>query len=329
MTKPSRRRNGTRPAQADVFDPVPADRIRKIVGSERYSSRLLRNPLPIDALIYLVLTVFVFILILPVWSVILRAISPRYVVEAYPLLLWPKEISFEAFKYIARTPKLINSFNVTVFITVVGTLLNLLFTVPAAYSLSKNKVPGIRAAMLFIIVTMLFGAGIIPLFMVMNGLGLIDTIWAMILPSLVGGFNLILVRNFIWNLPKELEESALLDGASEAQVVTRIILPLSTPIIATIGLFCALGHWNQFYFALFFVFNPNKWPLQLVLRSIIFDTNLSGMTDIEQMLFRRRYMSPENIQAACIVFATLPVLLVYPLLQKYFTKGIMMGAVKG
>lgn len=313
----------------DDIGTTPMNRVRKTIGSEKYSSRLLRNPLPIDILIHLVLLLFIILLMLPVWSVLLRSISPRSVVEAYPLLLWPKEISLEAFKYIAKTPKLINSFNVTVFITVVGTFLNLLLTIPAAYSLSKTKVPGIRIIMLFIIITMLFSAGIIPLFMIMNGLGLIDSIWAMILPSLVGGFNLILVRNFIWNLPAELEESAILDGASEAQVVVRIILPLSTSIIATIGLFCALGHWNQFYFALFFVNDPNKWPLQLVLRSIIFDSNLSGMTDIEQMLFRRRYMSPENIQAACIVFATLPVLLVYPLLQKYFTKGIMMGAIKG
>jgi putative aldouronate transport system permease protein len=301
----------------------------KLYGSERYSSRLLRNHLVVDIIIHFILLLFVIVLMLPVWSVILRSISPRAVVEAYPLLLWPKEISLEAFKYIAKTPKLINSFNVTVFITLVGTILNLIFTVPAAYALSKNKVPGVRFVMVLIIITMLFSAGIIPLFLVVNGLGLIDSIWAMIIPSLVGGFNLILVRNFIWNLPKELEESACLDGASDAQIVVRIILPLSTPIVATVGLFCALGHWNEFYSALFFVNDPNKWPLQLVLRSIIFDSNLSGMSDIEQMLLRRRYMSPENIQAACIVFATLPVLLVYPLLQKYFTKGIMMGAVKG
>ncbi len=301
----------------------------RIVGKKRqsYYNKLMANPLWADIIIYLLLFLAGLVTIVPIISVAARSFSPTHIINQYPLLLWPKEITYEAYRYIFQTPTLLRSFGITVFVTVVGTAMNLAMTITAAYGLSKTDVPGNKWLMGFIVFAMLFNAGIVPTYIVVNRLGLIDSIWALIFPTLVSPFNLILMRNYFWSVPVELEDSARIDGANDLLVLWNIILPLSMPAIATIGLFYAVGHWNEFFGALFYINDNTKWPLQLLLRSIVVDNNFQNMGTVEQA--RESFVNPENIKAATIVFATVPILLVYPFIQKYFVQGVMIGAIKG
>ena len=176
---------------------------------------------------------------------------------------------------------------------------------------------------------MLFGAGLVPFYILIRMLGLMNSYLVYIMIGMVNAFNLVLMRNFILNMPRELEESARIDGASEFQILFRIVVPLMKASIATIGLFYAIGHWNDFWTPLLFITDQRRWSLPLLLRSIIYHNDMTGMGTIDIMLMRERVINPENIQAATIIFATVPIAMVYPFLQKHFTKGILIGAIKG
>ena len=294
------------------------------------SNKLMRNPWYGEIIIYLLLLFAAVVTMLPIWMVVVRSFSPTHIISRYPALLWPIEPTLDAYTYILGTPTLLTSFGITVFITVVGTAANLIVTILAAYGLSKRELPGNGLLMGFIVFAMLFGAGIVPTFMVVRQLGMIDQLSALIIPSLVSPFNLILMRNYFWSVPPELEESAKIDGASDLRVLITIVLPLSMPAIATIGLFYAVGHWNEFFGALFYINDNSKWPLQLLLRSIVIENNFQNMGSAGSWgEVRQRLINPENIKAATIVFATVPILVVYPFLQKYFVQGVKLGAVKG
>jgi putative aldouronate transport system permease protein len=290
----------------------------------------MRNPWWGDAIIYIILLFLGLITFLPIWMVVVRSFSPTHIISMHPFLLWPIQFTLDAYDYIFQTPTLLNSFAITVFITVVGTALNLIFTILAAYGLSKRELPFNSLLMGLVVFAMLFSAGIVPTFMVVRQLGLIDQVWALIIPQLVSPFNLILMRNYFWSVPPELEESARIDGASEIRILWSVVLPLSMPAIATIGLFYAVGHWNEFFGALFYINDNSKWPLQLLLRSIIIENNFQNMGAGGAMgEVRTKMINPENIKAATIVFATVPILMVYPFLQKYFVQGVKLGAIKG
>lgn len=294
------------------------------------SNKLMRNPWWGELIIYFVLLLAAAITMLPIWIVFIRSFTPTHIISKYPALLWPIDPTLDAYTYILGTPTLLTSFAITVFITVVGTALNLIFTILAAYGLSKRELPGNGLLMGFIVFAMLFSAGIVPTYMVVRQVGLIDSIWSLVWPSLVSPFNLILMRNYFWSVPPELEESAKIDGASDLRVLVTIVLPLSMPAIATIGLFYAVGHWNEFFGALFYINDNSKWPLQILLRSIIIENNFQNMGSAGSWgEVRQKMYNPENIKAATIVFATVPILLVYPLLQRYFVQGIKLGAIKG
>lgn len=295
------------------------------------TSHLDRNPVWAQTLIYVVLILLGLVTLLPMVNVLAISLSEGYAITQNPLMLLPHDLTFEAYKYIFNTEVLLRSFGITVFVTVVGTLLNLVFTITGAYGMSKTHIPGYKYLMWLIVIPMLFGAGLIPFYLLLKNLHLLNSIWVLIIPGLVAPFNLILMRNFFWNIPESLEESARLDGASELQVLWRLIVPLSKPVIATVGLFYAVGHWNDFFAGLFFISDNAKWPLQVVMRSIIIDQNMMNMgggasqpSDIGKIV-----VTQQNIKAATIIFAVVPILLVYPFLQKYFVKGIMLGSVKG
>jgi putative aldouronate transport system permease protein len=311
---------------AGVTDPTdttgPAPRRRPALDS---------NPWWADILIYAVLTLLGLITVLPVLNILAKSLSESSAIATHPLMLFPRSWTFEAYRYIFETPVLLRSFGITVFVTVVGTALNLLFTTTAAYGLSKTYLPGYRVLMWIVIVPMLFGAGLIPTYLMLKSLGLINSIWVLVVYGLVSPFNLILMRNFFWSIPPELEESARMDGAGDLRVLWHIILPLSKPVLATIGLFYAVAHWNDFFTGLFFITDSSKWPLQVVLRSIIIDQSMLGMggQDSPGNDIQRLVISADNIRAATIIFSTIPILLAYPFLQRYFVKGIILGAVKG
>ena len=294
-------------------------------------SHLDRNPWWGDLIITVVLVVLGLVTVLPMVNILARSLSTSASIAANPLMLWPTSLTMEAYLYIFETPVLMRSFGITVFVTVVGTALNLFFTTTAAYGLSKTYIPGYRFLMWLVIIPMLFGAGLIPTYLLLKGLGLINSVWVLIVVGLVSPFNLILMRNFFWSLPAEIEESARIDGASDLQVLWHIVLPLSKPVIATIGLFYAVAHWNDFFTGLFFLTDSSKWPLQVVMRSIIIDQSMLGMGggNAPNQDLQKIVVSADNIRAATIIFSIVPVLLAYPFLQRYFVKGIVLGAVKG
>ncbi|MFF2480327.1 carbohydrate ABC transporter permease [Paenibacillus sp. NPDC058071] len=294
------------------------------------SSLLNQNPWWAQTIIYIILLFLGLITFIPILNVLALSFSEASQIRLHPMMLFPREFTLSAYKYIFGTPVLTNSFLITVFVTVAGTFFNLLFTAAAAYGLSKTKLPGYTFFTWVIIIPMLIGAGLIPYYILMKSLGLVDTLWVFIIGGLVSPFNFVLMRNFFWSIPEALEESASIDGASELTILMKIILPLSKPVLATVGLFYAVGHWNDYFTGLIFINDNALWPLQVVLRSIIIDQNMMNMgaipivTDPSKMV-----ITPENIKAAAIIFAIVPIMVTYPFLQKYFVKGIMIGSVKG
>lgn len=306
----------------------PEYKATRMRDSTTAQSKLMRNPWWAEVLIYSILFLAGLITLLPLWIVLIRSVSPTHIINRYPLLLWPKGLTSEAYRYILATPTLIRSFWNTVFVTVVGTSLNLVLTISAAYGLSKTEIPGNRIMMGFIVFAMLFNAGIVPTYILVNKLGLIDKLWALIWPSAVSAFNLILMRNYFWSVPSEIEDAARIDGASDWQVLWKVVVPLSMPAISTIGLFYAVGHWNTFFAALFYINDNTKWPLQLLLRSIIIEYNLQDMGTATGEA-RLVHINPANIKASTIVFATVPIAIVYPFIQRYFVQGVRLGAIKG
>lgn len=284
----------------------------------------------IEGCIYLILFVLSLLTLIPILHVLSVSLSSSTNVLSSNLMLWPKGFTLDSYKFILRNDVLIRSTGITVFITIVGTALNLLFTTSGAYVLSRKDLPGGSIFLLLIVITMLFSAGIIPGYLLVRTLGLLDSVWAMILPGMVGAFNLILMRNFFWSVPESLTESAKIDGAGELRILFQIMIPLSVPAIATIGLFYAVGHWNEFFRGIFYITDSKKWPLQVLMRNIVAQADMSelGMSN-QQMYGGRGKLNVLTIQSATIIAATLPIVAVYPFLQKYFVKGIMLGSVKG
>ena len=214
----------------------------------------------------------------------------------------------------------------TLIIVVGGTAINLLMTSLGAYVLSRPNLPYKRFMNLFVMFTMFFSGGLIPSFLVVSGMGLLDSYWAILLPGAISTYNMIVMRTSFETLPISLEESALIDGANELTVLVRIILPLSAPVVAVMLLFYGVGHWNSWFSAMIYLRTRIKYPLQLILREILVENDLNNMTvDVGSL---DKEPIGETIKYATIVVATLPILCIYPFLQKYFTKGIMIGAVK-
>lgn len=242
-------------------------------------------------------------------------------------VLIPERLDFAAYDVLLNRGKIIlNAYQVTIFRVIVGTILNLLFTSMLAYGLARRSLPGQNALVLFIFLTMIFQGGLIPNYMLMDTLGLKDTLWVLILPSLISAWNLFILRNFFMGLPEELEESAVIDGATPLLILFKIVIPLSMPAMATIGLFYAVHHWNDWFGASIYMNDVNKMPVQVIMRNIL----LTGITQNEAQL---EYVSnpppAATLKSAVIIISTLPILFAYPFLQKYFVKGVMVGSIKG
>ncbi|MGI6689571.1 MAG: carbohydrate ABC transporter permease [Christensenellales bacterium] len=299
-------------------------------------SGLNRSPIAARIVIVLTISILCILCVLPFVNVLAVSFSSASAIYLNPHMLIPSHFTLEAYKYIFKTRVLIDSLKITVFATVIGTLFNLIATTSGAYALMKNNVPGQKIMLWIILIPMFFGAGLIPTYLLLRNLGLIDSVWVLVILGLVAPFNLILMRNFFWTIPDSLIESAEIDGASDLAIFARIILPMSKSVLATIGLFYAVGHWNDYFTGLFYINSNHKWPLQVVLKSIIIDFNMAGMGNIynasslnQNDMLQAMVLQPENIRAACIIFSIVPILLLYPLLQRYFVKGIVIGAVKG
>ncbi|WP_426982880.1 carbohydrate ABC transporter permease [Bacillus cabrialesii] len=266
------------------------------------------------------------ITILPFLYIIAGSFATEAELAQRSFFIFPKTFTLEAYKYVFSTPTFIRSMGVSIFITVAGTAVQLFFTFTMAYPLAKRHVKGRNLLLNLVIFSMLFSGGMIPTYLVVKSLGLLDTYWALILPMAINPFNLIIIKNFFQQLPRELEESAKMDGCSEIGVFWRIALPLSKPVIATFALFYAVGIWNDFFHALLYINDSAKWPLQMVLRQV---TILSDLTATNGDTMQNTVPPEQGIKLAVIVIATLPILAVYPFLQKHFAKGMLIGSVKG
>ncbi|OAH50190.1 carbohydrate ABC transporter permease [Microbacterium oleivorans] len=238
--------------------------------------------------------------------------------------VWPETFSLRAYESILTSPAFLRAMVTTILVTAVGTVIQLLLTASMAYPLSKANLPGRRVMLSLIVFTMVFSGGMIPTFLMVKDLGLLDTYWALILPMAINPFSLIIIKNFFQQLPNELEESAKIDGANELQTLWSVILPLSKPVLATFALFYAVGIWNDFMSPLLYLNDNSMWTLQMFLRQVTVATDLSIVEADPSQL-----PPAQGIKFAVIVVATLPILLFYPFLQKHFAKGMLIGSVKG
>jgi putative aldouronate transport system permease protein len=243
------------------------------------------------------------------------------------LMLFPTKFTLGAYEYIFSTETLVRSILVSIYVTVLGTLINLLLTSFMAYPLARPTLRGRGIVLFMVLFTMLFSGGIIPTYFVVKAFGMIDTYWSLIIPGAISAFNLIVLKNFFQQIPEGLEEAAKIDGCHDLGILFRIVLPLSMPAMATFGLFYAVAHWNSYFSAVMYINDSEKWPVQIVLRQIVL-LSQDMIGDSTAQAEPMEYL-PQTIRMASIVIATIPIVIVYPFLQKYFAKGVMLGSVKG
>lgn len=276
---------------------------------------------------YTFLALAAFLCILPMINVLAISLSSSNAANANLVKLWPVEFTIQSYKLIFSREAIINSFIFTVERTALGVILNNVLTILMAYPLSKSKrkFRGRDLYMWGMIFVLLFNGGLVPTYMLVKELNMLDTIWALVLPSAVPIFSVILMMNFFRQLPGEIEEAAFIDGASYTRCLIRIIIPLSTPVIATVTLFHFVSHWNEWFTGLIYMNDINKYPLQTMLQTIISGADIKSLDDARTFT----NVSDRTLKAAQIFVTTLPILILYPFLQKYFAKGIVIGSVKG
>ncbi|MCZ8517730.1 carbohydrate ABC transporter permease [Paenibacillus filicis] len=263
----------------------------------------------------------------PFMYVLFASLSePLSIVQHRGLLLWPQGLNLKAYKAVFDNPMIPSGYRNTLFYVVLGTSINILMTSLGAYVLSRRNVLFKNAIMIMIVITMFFHGGLIPSYLLITKLGMLNTPWALIIPGAISTWNLIIMRTSFQSIPASLEESARIDGANDFAICFRIILPLSLPVIAVMILFYAVGHWNAWFDAMIYLRNRQLFPLQLILREILITNNTDTMTTNVGSL-EAMYLA-ETIKYATIMVATIPILVLYPFLQKYFVKGVMIGAIK-
>ena len=271
----------------------------------------------------------------PLYFVLVASVSSPAVVNSGDLLLYPKGFSLVGYEHILQNAKLWSGYANTIFYTVMGTLVGVSITILAGYAFSRSDLPGRNILMGIFVFTMYFSGGLVPLYLVVKQLNLINTRTIIILLGSVSVYNIIITRSFFTStIPKELQEAAFVDGCSNQRFFFEIVVPISKPIIAVITLYCAIAHWNSFFNAMIYLNDMDKYPLQLVLREILLSFQMmmqqasnGGSIDIESMSEMNTLV--EVVKYGVIVVSTIPVLLIYPFIQKYFVKGVMIGAVKG
>ncbi|MFC6334370.1 carbohydrate ABC transporter permease [Paenibacillus septentrionalis] len=242
--------------------------------------------------------------------------------------VFPKEWSLSAYQYILSTNSFLNAFKNTVFVTAIGTVLSIAFSFTFAYALTKKSMPGQKIMLGAVIFTLVFNAGILPNYLLIKELDLLNSLWALIWSGLTNAWSLIMIKSFLESLPSELEEAARIDGSSDIGVFWRIVVPLSMPAVATFTLFFAVMYWNTYFNALIYVSESSKWTLQVLVKSLVIDSDSNGVGEAGAG-GDEAVLPQETIRMASIVLAMLPILLVYPFLQKHFAKGVMIGSVKG
>lgn len=276
------------------------------------------------------------IVLYPLIYIISASISDPNAVNTGEMYLFPKGITFEGYKTIFNNNSIWTGYLNTIYYTALGTFINLVVTLPCAYALSRKDFYGRNVFTTFILITMFLSGGLIPSYLLVKNLHMLNTVWALVIPGAVSVYNLIVTRTFFEStIPREMEEAAIMDGCDDFKLFFKIILPLSAPIIAVMALFYGVGHWNSYFSALIYMTDKTKYPLQMVLREILVLSDMSSNTingqmtgDMAAMMFSKQQLV-QVIKYGVMIVSTLPIILIYPFLQKYFVKGMMIGSVKG
>jgi putative aldouronate transport system permease protein len=274
---------------------------------------------------YVFLTLLSLSMLLPFLHIIAGSFSSGIAIMQGRVTVWPVDFTFDNYRAVLLDKEIWRSFGVTVYITVFGTLLNLIFTSLMAYGLSKRDLKGRKIIIFLVVFSMIFSAPLIPSYLIVKYLGLLNSLWSLMIPGLISAFNLIIMISFFQNISQDLLDSAKMDGCNEYRTLWSVVLPLSLPSLSTIGLFYAVGHWNGYFAALLYIRDQKLFPLQVKLRQLIVES------DAEQMLQTAALtvQSIEGIKMASILVATVPILVIYPFIQKHFVKGSMLGSIKG
>ncbi|WP_213645524.1 carbohydrate ABC transporter permease [Paenibacillus lautus] len=295
--------------------------------------RKLRSDRVFEIINFIFLFFILIIVLYPLVYVISASISDPVYVNQGTMWLYPRGITFEGYQRVFQNPEIWSGYRNTILYTVAGTAINLLFTVPGAYALSRKDLKGRGIMMGLIVFTMFFGGGLIPSFLLVSWLGMLNTVWALLIPNAVAVYNLIICRTFFQtNIPKELQESAEIDGCSNTVLFLKIVLPLSAPIIAVLALYYGVTHWNSYFSAIIYLKDRSLYPLQLILREILVqnqmnDTMLMTGDDMEAMAKQARIA--DIIKYAVMIVSSLPIIVIYPFMQRFFMKGVLIGSVKG
>ncbi|CAN7391616.1 carbohydrate ABC transporter permease [Paenibacillus sp. LjRoot153] len=281
-----------------------------------------------DAVVNAVALLIVVVVLYPLIFIVSASFSDPLLVLNGEVVLLPKQITLEAYRNVFHNEQIWNGYGNTILYTAVGTIINLIMTTLAAYPLSRPDLPGRGIFMVFITLTMFFSGGLIPSYLLVKNLGMVDTMWALVIPGAIATYNLIVMRTYFQsNIPWEIQEAAHMDGCSNWKLLTHVILPLSKPIMAVMVLFYAVGHWNSFFNALIYIRSKDLYPLQLVLREVLM-VSQADVVDSSVGL-ESKILLAESIKYVVIIISSLPVLLMYPFVQKHFVKGVMIGSLKG
>lgn len=280
---------------------------------------------------HIIILLVMVILVYPIWAVVVASFSDPTELYKSSFHFWPETVTMDSYKLVFRDDSFLTGIWNSVKYTVVGTFINVILNICAAYPLSKRNFKGQSLLMKLFTFTMFFSGGIVPTYILINKMHLIDSFWVMILPSAIGTFNVILMRTYFQtNIPQELEDAASVDGCTNFKFLIRIALPLSIPIIVVVALYYGVDHWNDYFTAMMYLTKRQLYPLQLVLREILLENEAGKMLNVAtDAAYAERMMSRMGLKYAVIVISTIPILVIYPFVQKFFSKGVMVGAVKG
>lgn len=281
---------------------------------------------PFDLALHLVLALLALLTLYPFYNVLILSFSNIQAISGHTPYLWFWAMDLEGYRTIVKDPYFFSSLGNTLFVTIIGTSINMLLSVAGAYVLSKKKLPARNALLTLVVIPMLFSGGMIPTYLVMKDYRLIDSIWSMILPCAVSSYYVIIMKNYFRSISPSLEEAAVIDGANDVTVLLRVILPISLPFTMTFFLFYAVERWNEWWNAYLYISERKFYPLQIYLREVLINMNnqLSLMAQIKS----GKKIPAESVQMATIIITALPILCVYPFIQKYFVKGVMIGSIK-
>jgi putative aldouronate transport system permease protein len=279
-----------------------------------------------DTTVVVILTLLTLLCLMPIVNVVAMSFASLTDIVSGDFILWPKQLDFKAYHYIFNTGVFFTSLGNTVWITVVGTIVNLAVTSLLAYVCSRQRFSGRRMLLFMVLFSMLFSGGMIPTYLIVKATGLMNTLWALVIPTAVSAFNLLVMREFFESIHESIIESATIDGCNDLGIFFKIVLPLSVPSLATFTLFYAVSNWNQYFSAILYLNKSTLWPLQILLRQVV----LIGQSDIYSQLSAGEALPmPISTQMATVVLASAPIVVLYPFLQRYFVKGLSLGAVKG